>query len=153
MRAKTTFQKLFFGLIFVVTILTFAKMYVDYKHNLAQMDCVVRTHALLDYITTGQTDQDFLLWPYDQAVVDSAKVILDAWGDGAMFAEYSKVATDTSLSEHIAVLYNPKSWKSDTLSDALHKTKLLVDWHKNTIKGAWRVVLALGVVADSVKPE
>ncbi len=153
MQAKTTFQKLFFGLIFVVTILTFAKMYVDHKHNLAQMDAVVRTRALLDYITTGETQQDFLLWPYDQDVIDSAKVILDYWGDGAVFDEYAKVATDSSLSEHIAVTYNPKSWKADTLSDALHKTKLLVDWHKNTIKGAWRVALSFGVVADTVGKE
>ncbi len=143
MQAKTTFQKLFFGLIFVITIMTFIKMYVVHKHNLAQKDCVTRTRQLLDYITTGETKQDFLLWPYEQSTVDSAKTILDLWGPGAIFDGYTKVKTDTSLSERIEVSYSPRKGESDTLSDELHKTKIVVDWHKNTVKGAWRVALKI----------
>jgi hypothetical protein len=146
MQAKTTFQKLFFGIIFAVTIMTFIKMYVVHQQNLAQKDCVTRTRQLLDYITTGETKQDFLIWPFNESTVDSAKVILDLWGAGAVFDGYEKVKTDTSLAEHIEVSYFPRKGERDTLSVELHETRIEVDWHKNTIKGAWRAALTISKV-------
>ncbi len=148
MQAKTTFQKLFFGIIFAVTIMTFIKMYVVHKQNLAQKDCVTRTRVLLDYITTGETKQDFLLWPFKQSTVDSAKVILDWWENGAVFHDYEKVTTDTSISEQIAITYDPQRWKNDTLSVELHKAQITVNWHKNTIKGAWRTSLRISKITS-----
>ncbi len=149
MQAKSTFQKLFFGMIFWVTILTFAKMYVVHQHNLVQKDCVIRTRQLLDYITTGKTEQDFLIWPFEQSTVDSAKVILDVWATAAIFDDYTKVKTDTSLSEHIVVKYFPKKGQEDTLSVPLHQTGITVDWNRNTVAGAWRAKLTIGFVSDA----
>lgn len=140
---KSAFQKIFFGLIFVVTIGAFIQMYVEHSRRVEQMDCVERTRDLLDYLTEGKGDREWLIWPDDPHVRDSATVLLKAWGREARFDGYHHEEVDSGYTEEILVFYPGVKAGPEPKDPALKKVGVRVTWLLDNRRTTWRAALAL----------
>jgi len=133
MQPNSTFQKFFFGLIFVVTALMFYEMYQSHQRNMAKKPCVTRTRLLLDMLTE-QTFPDSLAArkidtsPISGKILDSAVFLLNQWGKESRFFDYQAGGPNSGYTESIRVLYPPPERFQDPLAPGLSKVALDVQW-------------------------
>lgn len=142
-RKQTTFQKYFFALIFLVTIGAFVQMYLEHNKNLDQKECVDRTRDLLEFLTTGAAKESYLIWPNDQAVLDSSIVLLGKWKNEARLDDYEYTVTDSGFTEAITVFYPGVAAGPERLDSALLKVGLRVTWDKDSRRTTRRVRIDL----------
>ena len=140
---QNTFQKFFFAIIFLVTVGTFVQMYLEHRENLEQMDCVDRTRDLLDYLTEGKSKEEYLIWPDDPMVRDSAVVLLNGWGREARLDKYKYTQNDSGYTEEILVFYPGVPAGPEALDSALLTVGVHVTWNKDNRRSTWRAALEI----------
>lgn len=121
----------------------FAQMYVTHQSNIEQRDCVDRTRDLLDYLTLGTSKEEYLIWPEDETVLDSSRVLLDLWQKEARFDHYQYSENDSGYTERILVFYPGVRSGPEVLDSALLKVGLQVTWNKDNRRTTWRASLEL----------
>lgn len=133
MQPNTAFQKFFFGIIFVVTVLMFYQLYISHQHNMEQKPCVARTRLLLDMLTKD-TPPDSLatgkieIAPESEMVLDSAVFLLGRWGRETRFSDYQKGAPESAYTEIIRVFYPPPHRGKDPIAPGFSQVALEVQW-------------------------
>lgn len=133
MQPNTTFQKLFFSIIFVVTALMFFQMYKTHQQNLAQKPCVARTRLLLDILTEqplsdSLTARKIEISPKSDLILDSAVFLLNQWGKQSRFSDYHSAAPNTGYTESIRVFYPPPARGKDPLASGFSQVALEIRW-------------------------
>lgn len=156
MQAKTTFQKFFFALIFVVTALMFYELYQSHQRNMAQKPCVTRTRLLLDMLTE-QTLPDPLaaaarkieISPKSGKILDSAVFLLYQWGRESRFSGYRTGGQNSGFTESIRVFYPPPKRVQDPLAPGLSKVAIDIQWLLLD-DSLWRANLDIVSIRDTI---
>lgn len=135
MQANTTFQKVFFGIIFVVTALMFYQMYQTHQRNMAQKPCVARTRLLLDILTEEAVPDSLSgaarkieISPGSDRILDSAVFLLNQWGKESHFSDYKPAPPNTNYTESIHVIYLPPFRGQDPMAPGFSQVALEIRW-------------------------
>lgn len=153
MQPNTTFQKFFFGIIFVVTALMFYQMYLSHQRNMAQKPCVARTRVLLDMLTEGSLPDSpavrkIEMAPVSEGVLDSAIFLLARWGKESRFSDYQTGTPNSGYTETIRVFYPPPNRGKDPLPPGFSQVALEFQWQL-LADSVWRAKLDIVSTTDA----
>ncbi len=147
---STLFQKIFFSIIFIVTILACIQMWVDHKENVRKGECITRSEALLLSLTGGDSPAAILIEPFDPILIDSVRILAGTFRPRAGFFNYRHSESDSIWREEIAVTplpeINAPRDKSGAAIESIH-----IQWSKAPSYSTWRAKVTLRrLTADSL---
>lgn len=135
MIAKNTFQKFFFGLIFLVTIIMFIQMYSNFKSNSAKIECLSRSKALLNDLRLTDIETISL----DSAVSKRDSIIyhLSSWGEKPGFYGFQTTSENGQSVERILVSRHAVG-NPNTESEARKSEPALeITWRRLATESEW----------------
>ena len=137
MTRKNTFQKFFFGLIFVVTIIMFTQMYSSHKSNLAKIQCLKRSQELLSDLRLTSSATETLSLDSVVNKRDSIAYYLSQWGKKPGFYGFHHREDNSQVVEKILVSRHAIGDPSDESETQEPEAALAITWRRLAPESEW----------------